>query len=128
MITALMMVAQFSIILDIACEVCRYKFLDIAAAATENINTIALQYIERTITDVSRKHYLNAYAAEHMNNARLATATLGRGKNLPHCHLTFIHSKYSIVVAMSEMAVDHTIFCRYCYFHINQSINYFLFT
>ena len=51
------MTAGFTIVGNVTIKICCNEFLDISAAASDDLDSLRLKHIHCTLTHVSRKHY-----------------------------------------------------------------------
>ena len=78
MISAVVVVATLARVHNKAEEVALNHSLNIALAATDNLDVVALELILRTLAHITGKHNLDAHLLHHRGDVRLATATLRR--------------------------------------------------
>ena len=119
----IMVVAGLTIVFYITCKVGRNKLLYISRAAADNLDSLRLEYILRTLSHIAGKHHDYSHLPQNRRYSTLASASFRR------CHLAHIHNlainhlKYRIICAMTEMIIHASISCRYCYLH--NDYNYF---
>ena len=113
----IMVIACFTIILDIACKVCRDQFFNITAAATDDLYSLSFKHILGALAHVACKHDHHPHLSKHRGNSAFTSASF-RGSHLADiCHLSVNDIKDCIVGAMTEMIIHASVSCWYRYLH-----------
>ena len=73
---AIVMAACLPIVTDISVKICFHQFLNISAAATDNLYPLSLEHILRTLSHISGQHYSHSHLLKDRCNAALASATI----------------------------------------------------
>lgn len=114
-----MRAASFSRILQFSVQIVSHNEVHIATAAAHHLYVVALQNIQGTFAHAAGQHHFNAKLPEHIDDSRLASASLGRGQRIFHGNFAVFHRIDGIMVAMAKMIVHLIVSCRYCYFHFS---------
>ena len=69
-------IACLTIILDIACKVCSNKFINITAAATDNLYPLGFKHILSTLAHITGQHDRYAHLSKYGSNAALTSTAL----------------------------------------------------
>ena len=118
---AIMVIACLTIILDIACKVCRDQFFNITAATTYNLDSLGFKHILGALAHVACKHDHHAHLSKHRGNSAFTSASFWGSHFADICHLSVNDIKYSIISAMTEVVIHTSISCWYRYLHITDS-------
>ena len=78
MVATVVVVASLARVHYKASEVAMDYSLDVALAATYDLDVVALEFVFRTLAHVAREHHLYAHGLHYRGNVRLAATALGR--------------------------------------------------
>lgn len=115
---AVVMIADLTIITDVAGQIGLDQFPDITAASAYDLDPLRFKHILGTLPHVSGKHHGHTHLPEYWSDSALASAALRRGKLANSTYLSVDYIKYRIICTMAEMVIYTSIPCRYCYLHI----------
>ena len=118
-----MVITRLTVILDISCQVCGDEFLNITAAATDDLYSLCFKDILRSLAHIAGKHDHHSHLSEHWSYSTLAATAFRRSHLADICDLSIDHIKYRIICAMTEVIIHTSIPCRYSYLHIFLSFN-----
>ena len=111
-------IACFTIILDISSKISCNQFFNITAAATDDLYPLSFKDILCTLTHIAGQHDRYAHLSQNRSDTAFAS-TAFRGSHLAHtCNLSINDVKYCIVCAMTEVIIYAPVSRRYCYLHI----------
>jgi CelD/BcsL family acetyltransferase involved in cellulose biosynthesis len=106
--TMFVFMAAFSGIRQRIAEPAQSNFSDIAGAASQNLDSGTVQYVDGAVTHIARKHERDAHFREDRSNIRFTAAALrGAHKILPNNFFAaIVHCEYCKIFTMSEVAVN----------------------
>ena len=73
-----MMVTRLTIVGYVSGKIFLYQFIHIATTSPDNLNTLSLKHILRTLPHIACKHYCHTHLLEYRRNTALAAAALRR--------------------------------------------------
>ena len=117
-------IAYFTIVLDVSCKVCSHKLFNITAAASDHLNPLSLKHILRTLSHISGKHDHNSHLTKYGSDSALASASFRGSHPADIRHFSVNDIEYRIVSAMTEMIIHASVSCRYRYLHNDLIIVY----
>ena len=71
-----MMVTRLTIVGYVSGKIFLYQFIHIATTSPDNLNTLSLKHILRTLTHITGKHHGHTHLLENRRNAALAATSL----------------------------------------------------
>ena len=102
---------------DEAREVTLDHSLDVALAAANDTDVVALELGACTLAHIAGEHQRDAHLLHHRGDIRLTAATLWRVKTLSANDFAILDIEDSIVGTVAKVVINVTIACRYSKTH-----------
>lgn len=117
------MITHFAIVFDCTGKICLHQFLHITAASADDLDPLGFEDILCALAHIASEHHCHSHLLQYGSYTALAAAAFGRSKpaDIPDFSVNDIENR--IISAMTEMVINASIPCWYCYLHISKFKN-----